>query len=631
MLKTFLVLFLGISTLCSCNTNNRVEQVLALADQNRSELERVLLHYKDSPLKYKAACFLIENMPRYHTYEGWQIDTLKQISLRGRASDEVVKQWSAFRFHSLPKVYDIQVATADLLIENIDLAFDMWEKRPWAKYYTFDDFCEYILPYRILDEPLEHWRAAYAERYAPVLDSLYQGTDVVEAAKAVVGFLKAEGFDNRSDFTLPHLGGLFLFDNRVGYCRENCDIVLYTLRSVGIPVATDCYVVSPSYSSRHFWSAVIDTTGQAVSFNYIEKEMNRGEHDGRKKGKIYRQYYGRQPEKYKGIYEDEQVSPLFRDAFLKDVTHEYFPANSIEIAVENAGDEAYAYLSVFSERTFRPIEIAKVKGSKAVFQNMENGIVYQPVYADGSTAFPAGYPFLLQDNVPIYFRPDTTQLAEAVLTRKYPIRDNPMFLGTAVGVKIEGANRRDGKDACLLYQVADTPAINYNRVEPYSKLPYRYIRYTAPEKKRIQLAEIAFFADAASTRQIHPVEIFGARPLSEVHQSILKLAVDEDWVSFYMSAVDGETIVFDLGKPQPVERLVYIPRNDDNFIHPGDAYELYYQNGTQGWKSLGKQKAEDTRLTYRNVPQNAWLWLRNHTRGREERPFYYEDGKQVFP
>ena len=41
---------------------------MALAGENRQELEHVLWHYKDDSLKLAAARFLIENMP-YHFYE----------------------------------------------------------------------------------------------------------------------------------------------------------------------------------------------------------------------------------------------------------------------------------------------------------------------------------------------------------------------------------------------------------------------------------------------------------------------------------------------------------------------------------------------------------------------------------
>ncbi|MDR3184118.1 MAG: hypothetical protein LBT49_01740 [Prevotellaceae bacterium] len=54
-----------------------LEQVLALAGESRPELKKVLLCYKQYPednLKYKAACFLIENMPYCYCYEGKALD-----------------------------------------------------------------------------------------------------------------------------------------------------------------------------------------------------------------------------------------------------------------------------------------------------------------------------------------------------------------------------------------------------------------------------------------------------------------------------------------------------------------------------------------------------------------------------
>lgn len=52
----------------SCRQETALERALRLAGDNRQELERVLLHYKDDSLKQEAARFLIENMP-YHSYQ----------------------------------------------------------------------------------------------------------------------------------------------------------------------------------------------------------------------------------------------------------------------------------------------------------------------------------------------------------------------------------------------------------------------------------------------------------------------------------------------------------------------------------------------------------------------------------
>lgn len=54
--------------------------------------------------------------------------------------------------------------------------------------YGIDDFCEYILPYRVGDEPLEKWREAVYQKYNPMLDSL-RATANADDLMAAVTFL----------------------------------------------------------------------------------------------------------------------------------------------------------------------------------------------------------------------------------------------------------------------------------------------------------------------------------------------------------------------------------------------------------------------------------------------------------
>lgn len=49
-----------------------------------------------------------------------------------------------------------------------------------------------------------------------------------------------------------------------------------------------------------------------------------------------------------------------------------------------------------------------------------------------------------------------------------------------------------------------------------------------------------------------------------------------------------------------------------------------------GWVSLGKQRANGQNIIFDNVPSGALYWLRNLTKGREERIFTYENGCIVF-
>ena len=83
----------------------------------------------------------------------------------------------------------------------------------------------------------------------------------------------------------------------------------------------------------------------------------------------------------------------------------------------------------------------------------------------------------------------------------------------------------------------------------------------------------------------------------------------------------------DLGIARKVGYINFAPRNDDNCIRPGDRYELLcFIDGD--WQSLGEKIATEYQITYDHVPRNGLLWLRNLSRGREERPFIYQDGCQ---
>lgn len=619
----------------SCSNTSQLEQALDFAGSNRSELEIVLAHYKNdiNPLKLRAAEFLIENMPYYYSYKHHiLIDSLKKLKSQnqGRLDDDVVDQWKYFSYRNIPKIYDSHIITADFLIKNIDMSFNIWNACKWNKHYSFDDFCEYILPYRIKDEPLEEWRPLFFEKYKPILDSLYQGTDVVEAAKVVSNYMKAEKFYNQKDWELPHLGASYLFKHRLGTCREACDITLYVMRSLGIPVAVDEYITSPSYSGKHFWTSIIDTTKKAVPFIYNEKELNRAEFDNRDKGKLYRTYFGVQPEKVKGTYTDSSVPALFRNPFYKDVSSDYF-SNKFNIEISNDKGHKYVYLSVFRIDGWQPIDIAKAGKKEATFFNVESSLIYQPIFFSSKGIEEAGYPFTLINSRPIYFKPDRNTLSDIVLSRKYPTTSTlKNYLASAIGVKIEGALQKDLQDAKLIYSVTDTLKTNYNIISLTENSCYQYLVYNAPELKKIQLAEFHCYSNSNGDDNEYKAYITGIPQLKGIHKKIIGLIVDRDYISYYMSDTEGEKLIFDFGSPIPIKQILFIPRNDDNYIHTGDNYELFYHGGVDGWVSLGKKRAEGIELHYKNVPNNTLLWLHNWTRGQEEQVFYYQNGKQIF-
>ena len=53
---------------------------------------------------------------------------------------------------------DVKYIKADFLIHQIELAFNQWQTRPWNEGVDFENFKEYLLPYRVENEPLDYWR-----------------------------------------------------------------------------------------------------------------------------------------------------------------------------------------------------------------------------------------------------------------------------------------------------------------------------------------------------------------------------------------------------------------------------------------------------------------------------------------
>ena len=615
--------------LCSCANNHRLEKALEFAGTNRGELEKVLAYYRDSGEKYNAACFLIENMPNYYSYEGWLLDTLKYWKLTtdsfGNINHDQVVKWEQYPASIMKKVYDANVITADYLIRNIDQAFEVWKKRAWNKNLSYDDFCELILPYRVGNETLENWREVYYKKFAFLLDSVYTGNDVVEAANTVTRYMRELGFRFNINFDTPHMGALFLLDKRVGKCVDQCDYMLYVMRSLGIPATTNQYLYSTETRTGHIWNVLRDTTDEYVNFGFFDAARSKRELDGRKMGKVYRTYFGLQKDRLKFLKLNVDVPSLFRNYFVRDVSKDYF-SNRLELDL--TGVEAnYVYLGVFrSQSAGEGLDIAKLVKKKANFCNVEPQMIYMPLIYENSVYKSAGYPFFFDGDRIYPYKPDSSIIDTVKLLRKNTyfqwIKD---CLSTVVGGTFEISDKKDFLCSRPFFFVNDTPHINRNDVKLPNVATGRFVKFTAADNVCLELAELAFLYNGIP---VNPVGIEGDIPENNFRR--LGNIIDSNPLSYYRPFNKGASVILDFGKKVRFDEVMYMPRNDDNFIRIGDVYELFYHNGMSGWISLGQKKAINTFLIYDNMPRGALFYLHDITRGREEQVFQIENGKQIF-
>lgn len=639
MHRNFFLIVVALFLFSCMDTQDRLERALTLAGENRTELEKVLKYYKDDSLKYKAACFLIENMPYHYGYEDARLDSVKAVLATAPLGDGYIpdserkRKWKSFNYKSLPILQDVQRMTAALLIENIDVAFETWNRVPWAKYYSFDDFCEWILPYRVGDEPLESWRKAYYDHYHPILDSLYQGENILEAADALNKYLKYETpFSPNSDFDLPHLGAKYLLKYRLGTCKETTDHTVYIFRSLGFPVGIDEYLYSPSNQNSHVWNILKNTDGKPLSFWYMDsRDLAVGMTDGRKKGKVYRMQYGVQEEKYQGVYKDNNTPPVVRNPLLKDVTEEYFGSNEYPVGIDGKVKGRFVALGIFTPFGYVPVDVALRDGDQAIVRNIEPEVIYQPLCNEKGLFQPCGYPFMIKDDTVRTFVPDMDKNVSLSIKRKYPLQNHILeYMSWMTGSKIEGSNDVNFRNKEILYCITDTPRVNVNFYPSHPSRPYRYVRFVPRDGWRAEVAELAFYENLHDDVAISSKAILSCPPVDGNPAHAMDKANDNDWLTFFFSEEANGTVTFDLQNPTWIRKILFVPRNDDNFITPGNSYELFYQDGVMGWKSLGKQTATTYELIYTNIPDGALLWLRNLTRGKEEQVFYIEEGKQRF-
>lgn len=604
---------------CTTREERRVEETLVFAGENRAELEQVLEYYKHDELKLRAARFLIANMREKFAYVLSEADSVRQ-ALRDTWADkkEVVQKWKRISRETLPKRYDAQIMTADYLIENIDIAFETWQEVPWGKYYSFEDFCKYILPYRIADEPLERWRKVYKARFLPLLDSIYTGTDVVEAAAKIMEHpIVRTGYKYSADFNLPHHGALFLLECRVGTCHEYCDFVLYLLRALGIPSAIDQYKYSPEVRHSHVWNMLKDTTGATIPIEYNKAEVKRDWKNWRRKGKVYRSFF------------DQAEIPAYDgDFYLCDVTEEYFGNNSVSFPVQRKGD---GFLAMYAFEGWMPIARYAAKGKYGIVQNIEPDVIYMPVGRNGERWIENGYCFMPDGKEVRVFEPDTVCRLKVRLNRKYPITVHQKnHLYGMNGMRLEGCNRKDFVNAEILAVLNDSTLDLTRYIKMHSASAYRYIRICSPLKRRLEIAEMEFYTDTLGMEKVDFRVVEEAVPEAKGTQFGIEKAWDNDRLSFYQSYKSEVELLFDLGASVRLGGMKFTPRNDDNFVTKGEVYELLYQNGTEGWVSLGRKMADDDFVEFDGVPGNAVLRLHNCTKGIEEQIFLWEGGKQYF-
>lgn len=635
-----------IACICvSCTFDAKLDSSLVLAKENRKELEQVLKHYSQDKLKYQAASFLIKNMKDYYWAEYTNgenyirtVDSLCQItdfvitdfmadidSINNRLNKEIKK-------HPLHKKYDLKYMTANELIRHIDLCFEVWQY-PWARNVSFADFCEYILPYRIGHEKFEDWIGLYRNEMKISIDQFIINKNTArDICDSLVCKSAEKEFFYATIVPDMSLSSLLYSKIGIGNCKELQALSAFSLRSLGIPVAID---FTPQWAKRsmgHGWCTLVGTDYQ-IPFLYHDKVLL-GEHLADMKqrdglAKVYRRMYSEQDGTLVSLQPQEEIPPLFEDKHLKDVSEYYFEPMDVTVTLSVAPPQKkeYAYLAVFNNREWIPIDWGQIKNEKVRFRKIAKGNVYLVTYFHHGKTCPASAPFIVEENGNIKFLvPDKSSFTTVSLKRKYPDKEHIYELaknrtvGGKFQIKVDGLGHFIDIYTINKFPKMLAPTSIIFDI-PVTATAFRYL--SAPDSN-VYLAELEVYDEHD---ELIEGKIIGTDGSWHDNGRDKYKVFDHDLLTYFDAPVSsGGWVGLSFRGTRKIKRIVYVPYNDDNGINKGELYELFYFD--KGWVSLGEKYGDNSYIMkYDKVPRNALLLLKNKMKGSEVRIFTQEDGK----
>lgn len=420
-----------------------------------------------------------------------------------------------------------------------------------------------------------------------------------------------------------------LFKTKSGKCADETSYTIYLCRQLGIPAAYDFTPHWGNRSSSHSWSVLINEQGKSIPF-YMGNFPGDTAHNFKSyiKPKVFRYRYSLNKQIASDMKYELNIPQLFQNPHFTDVTSEYCTTSDIERPIpDKIKNNKVAYICVFDNRNWVPVYYGNIHNGKVIFKSMGRCIAYMAATYENGEIVPFGNPFILNKNGELKeLSANTNKTITMKLLRKYPFMGAQDYFNSRMdGGLFLGSNNKDFSDSTILHKHKGITNGNWYNIPVTCNKEFKYLRYIGERGSFCNINELEFYDSEGKKIEGTIIGTDGepwARKENVFDGNIL--------TGFSGKSPDGNWVGLELKKAMRISKIRYIGRNDGNCIETGDEYELCYWNSKGFWDDLGKKKATDNVLLFHKIPANGLYILKDLTKGKEERIFTYEEGKQIW-
>ena len=366
----------------------------------------------------KAASFLIKNMTAHYSYYGGDIykyyyyasQKFSDFTLSPEQQRDSLLLVSDSLYNNLPlnTICDTKMIFAPTLIRSINDSYKQWKNCPWARHLTFDEYLEWLLPYKVVEcQEHEYWRDSLLAYFGSGINKRIKNDVEYNTTLNIAELVRNEAYHKLNRYGLYTRAGLPLLNVHLmthrtfGDIPDYAQIAVLAFRAAGVPAVLDETPVGSRYTAATQWPVILTERGEELTSEWDLATFIGGSFFPDERGpKVYRNTYAIDKRRQDYMNQSKYKYPF--SLCKKDVTSKYFLTSNLSVPVDRTSrkllKEKYVYIASAvrdESNPWRVVDFGYMKGGKASFQDMGREVLYTVMGYDGKGLVEITDPFIL--------------------------------------------------------------------------------------------------------------------------------------------------------------------------------------------------------------------------------------------